>query len=295
MVLSGSIDDVLKQLQDQIEELKAAKPSDSAKERLQATSQALEALMKVKKSLDGAADRQQLLQVKLLKAAEATEAAAEINKLNQGLSRLKGNLESTLKEYGEIQERIRKLGGNAGGTPVLGWHQAHTNSTKRFQTYDITRPVHVERAYTVTKPSHTELFTATNPVKVERVYAFTKPEQAETVTATKSTKTEKVIKPTAKQKDAFKKLMEKAIEAYAEGRFAECEALAKKAMELDPGNVEAARVLLFKAQTETRFTPDVAKPKGGSSSASDQGRIDALEKKLKALQAEVEGFRKGQK
>ena len=44
--------------------------------------------------------------------------------------------------------------------------------------------------------------------------------------------------------------------AYAEGNYLECEAFAKRAMEVDPNEL-AASMLVFKAKTERRFKQDL--------------------------------------
>ena len=50
--------------------------------------------------------------------------------------------------------------------------------------------------------------------------------------------------------------MDKATTAYAEGKYVECEAFAKRAMEVDPNEL-AASMLVFKAKTERRFKHDM--------------------------------------
>ena len=49
--------------------------------------------------------------------------------------------------------------------------------------------------------------------------------------------------------------MDKAMTAYAEGKYIECEALAKRAMEVDPNEL-AASMLVYKAKAERRFKID---------------------------------------
>ena len=54
----------------------------------------------------------------------------------------------------------------------------------------------------------------------------------------------------------MKDLMDKAMTAYAEGKYVECEAFAKRAMEIDPNEL-AASMLVFKAKMERRFKTDL--------------------------------------
>jgi hypothetical protein len=57
------------------------------------------------------------------------------------------------------------------------------------------------------------------------------------------------------KKSKVKPLMDKAMTAYAEGKYIECEALAKRAMEVDPDEL-AASILVYKARAERRFKAD---------------------------------------
>ena len=59
----------------------------------------------------------------------------------------------------------------------------------------------------------------------------------------------------AKKTKLMKDLMDKATTAYAAGKYDECEALAKQAMEVDPDEL-AASMLVYKAKTERRFKAD---------------------------------------
>ena len=54
----------------------------------------------------------------------------------------------------------------------------------------------------------------------------------------------------------MKELMDKAMAAYAEGKYVECEAYAKRAVEVDPNEL-AASMLVFKAKTERRYKQDL--------------------------------------
>ena len=65
----------------------------------------------------------------------------------------------------------------------------------------------------------------------------------------------RILEADKAKKTKMKDLMDKAMTAYAEGKYVECEALAKRAMEVDPNEL-AASMLVFKAKTERRFKTD---------------------------------------
>ena len=65
----------------------------------------------------------------------------------------------------------------------------------------------------------------------------------------------RILEADKAKKAKMKDLMDKAMTAYAEGKYVECEALAKRAMEVDPNEL-AASMLVYKAKTERRFKPD---------------------------------------
>ena len=62
----------------------------------------------------------------------------------------------------------------------------------------------------------------------------------------------RILEADKAKKAKMKDLMDKAMTAYAEGKYIECEALAKRAMEVDPNEL-AASMLVFKAKAERRF------------------------------------------
>ena len=66
----------------------------------------------------------------------------------------------------------------------------------------------------------------------------------------------RILEADKAKKMRMKDLMDKAITAYAEGNYVECEAFAKRAMEVDPNEL-AASMLVFKAKTERRFKQDL--------------------------------------
>ena len=65
----------------------------------------------------------------------------------------------------------------------------------------------------------------------------------------------RILEADKAKKAKMKDLMDKAMTAYAEGKYIECEALAKRAMEVDPNEL-AASMLVYKAKTERRFKTD---------------------------------------
>ena len=70
------------------------------------------------------------------------------------------------------------------------------------------------------------------------------------------TKRLRILEADKAKKARLKDLMDKATSAYAEGKYIECEAFAKRAMEVDPNEL-AASMLVFKAKTERRFKIDL--------------------------------------
>ena len=66
----------------------------------------------------------------------------------------------------------------------------------------------------------------------------------------------RILEADKAKKVRMKELMDKATTAYAEGNYVECEAFAKRAMEVDPNEL-AASMLVFKAKTERRFKQDL--------------------------------------
>ncbi len=69
------------------------------------------------------------------------------------------------------------------------------------------------------------------------------------------TKRLRILEADKAKKAKMKDLMDKAMTAYAEGKYIECEALAKRAMEVDPNEL-AASMLVYKAKAERRFKID---------------------------------------
>ena len=65
----------------------------------------------------------------------------------------------------------------------------------------------------------------------------------------------RILEADKAKKVKMKDLMDKAMTAYAEGKYVESEALAKRAMEVDPNEL-AASMLVYKAKAERRFKQD---------------------------------------
>ena len=66
----------------------------------------------------------------------------------------------------------------------------------------------------------------------------------------------RILEADKAKKAHLKEFMDKAQGAYAEGNYAECEAYAKRAAEVDPNEV-AATMLVFKAKTERHYKQDL--------------------------------------
>ncbi len=147
VVVSGSRDDVIKELEARIAELKkGAAPTHSGPDHIKVLVRVLDEL---KKTTDPARQPEittvHLRAVKEAKATQAAGDAAEIAKLNKEVARIKGTLDSTLKELKATQEKIRKLGGDPGETPVVMWRRWVDKTQTLFRTYTYTSPVTVTK------------------------------------------------------------------------------------------------------------------------------------------------------
>ena len=80
---------------------------------------------------------------------------------------------------------------------------------------------------------------------------------------------ERMVEKTNSKKERFKELMDKATTAYARGKYDECEAHAKRAMDIDPDDADAS-VLVYKAKMERRWKDR------GSSKDFMQERLERL-------------------
>jgi bla regulator protein blaR1 len=144
VVVSGSRDDLIKALEARIAELKkGAAPAEAATDRIKALVHVVDGL---RKTADPARQPEvstvYLRAVKEAKATQAAGDAAEIAKLNKEVARIKGTLDSTLKELKATQEKIRKLGGDPGETPVVTWSRLK----RVYKTYTYTTPVTIAGA-----------------------------------------------------------------------------------------------------------------------------------------------------
>ncbi len=81
----------------------------------------------------------------------------------------------------------------------------------------------------------------------------------------------RILEADKAKKARLKEFMEKAQSAYAEGKYAECEAYAKRAVEVDPNEL-AATMLVFKARTERHYKQDLE-----IRSAKDEGAATAFQ------------------
>ncbi len=81
----------------------------------------------------------------------------------------------------------------------------------------------------------------------------------------------RILEADGAKKARVKELMDKAMGYYAEGKYVECEAYCKKAMEIDPDEL-AASMLAFKAKMERRFKADT-----DIRDAKEEGVVQALQ------------------
>ena len=107
----------------------------------------------------------------------------------------------------------------------------------------------------LTRPMVRRLEVAIELAKKDKV-AFEVKMQDKQLRAEIETKRLRILEADKAKKVRLKELMDKAMTAYAEGNYLESEALAKRAMEVDPNEL-AASMLVFKAKTERRFKQDL--------------------------------------
>ena len=107
----------------------------------------------------------------------------------------------------------------------------------------------------LTRPMVRRLEVAIELAKKDKV-AFEVKMQDKQLRAEIELKRLRILEADKAKKVRMKELMDKAMTAYAEGNYVECEAFAKRAMEVDPNEL-AASMLVFKAKTERRFKQDL--------------------------------------
>ena len=167
-------------------------------------------------------------------ATQAAGDAAEIAKLNKEVARIKGTLETTLKELKATQEKIRKLGGDPGETPVVTWRRRSTRPEAVYRTYTYTKPVKVDDG------------------SIQRRQAREAPNSREVQVM--------ALKPT-------------------------------KTVEGPARPAEPREILDVKSCCQAGDASSPRRSRGGV----DPDRLEILEKRLKALQDEVNGMKKGSK
>jgi hypothetical protein len=253
VVESGSIDDVIKKLQSQIDELKKARESsDSARDRIKVLVQALDEIKKVQDKADRVTLRIHTDHpAKVQKAEPTAKDKAEIEKLGVAVSKLRKNVEENLKELEAIQARIRKLGGDPGEAPVVRWRRIADTRLTQSHAYAIAKAVEGQKVnvqtYTIAKPFE---------VKRDQVKVFTN------------------VKPFEVKRDQVKVFTNvKPVDVKSSG---------------------AARIeVVDPAEQKVRMLLKGVEEKVHAGEKLDSTRIEALEKKLKALQDEVERLKKG--
>jgi beta-lactamase regulating signal transducer with metallopeptidase domain len=243
VIESGSIDDVVKKLQSQIDKLKkGGDSSDAAKDRIKALTQALAEIKKAQGGAHRVMIRSDVLDRAKVHTTQPTpKDAAAIEKLGAEVSRLRKNLESNLKELEAIQAKIRALGGDPGEVPVVRWRLVRPVEGTHTQTYTIAKPIEVE-------PKELRVYTNHKPIEAKpQVFEY------RTIQTQKPLKLDVSVRPSEPAK-----------------------------IEVDDPAEQKVRMLLKGMEQNVRA--------GG---APDSTRIEALEKKLKALQEEVERLKKG--
>ena len=107
----------------------------------------------------------------------------------------------------------------------------------------------------LTRPMVRRLEVAIELAKKDKV-AFERKMKDKKLRAEIEQKRLRILEADKAKKAQMKDLMDKAMTAYAEGKYVEGEAFAKRAMEVDPNEL-AASMLVFKAKTERRFKTDL--------------------------------------
>jgi type II secretory pathway component GspD/PulD (secretin) len=106
----------------------------------------------------------------------------------------------------------------------------------------------------LTRPMTRRLEVALELAKKDKV-AFEARMQDKKLRAEIEIKRLRILEADNAKKARMKELMDKATTAYANGNYLECEAFAKRAMEVDPNEV-AASLMVYKARWERRFKQD---------------------------------------
>jgi beta-lactamase regulating signal transducer with metallopeptidase domain len=328
VLAAGSIDDVVKTLQVKIAELKQRKAlTGSLKQEIGILERALEEVKKIPGSLKEVSSTgatKGLSVVGNMRYIEERgtptkdeEKASELMKLRRRVLELRKTLEASAKELHAVQGRIRELGGDPGEVPSIEWRRTANKSLLPTLTYTFAKPVEDSqlqvRTYTIARPVEVKqgaIESKAAPTAKPLAVRLKAPElEGKLVAPPADQKARfkklgaealelegKLVAPPADQKARFKKLMAEALKAQSDGRYDECEALAAKAQTLDPSDPVPA-ILQFKAQIQRKLQlkDQIRKneQKLAIGKAASESRIEALEKRLKALQDEVERLKKG--
>lgn len=135
VIRSPSDQVIVEKLQEQIAALKDAEPSDARSQQIQALTQAIEQILKTGEPTKPLTFHAEIVDVaNVATVGHSVQDASEVAKLDAEVSRLRKNLETTLKELQATQEKIRKLGGDPGERPTVQWIRTPT----RFR-YNVAR------------------------------------------------------------------------------------------------------------------------------------------------------------
>ena len=144
------------------------------------------------------------------------------------------------------------------GTKIAEGRRLHeTDPDKAIALYEQTvQAVHAAGlGPDLTRPMVRRLEVAIEVAKKDKV-EFERKMADKQLRAEIETKRLRILEADTAKKKRMKELMEKATTAYAEGNYIECEAFAKRAMEVDPNEL-AASLLVYKAKMERRYKQDL--------------------------------------
>ena len=152
----------------------------------------------------------------------------------------------------------QRLNAEVGSKIAEGRRLHEIDPDKAIALYEQTiQAVHAAPGLTpeLTRPMVRRLEVAIEIAKKDKV-EFERKMQDKQARAEIELKRLRILEADKAKKVLLNDLLKKAELAYAEGRLVECEAFAKRAMEVDPNEV-AASTFVFKAKTERRYKTDL--------------------------------------
>jgi beta-lactamase regulating signal transducer with metallopeptidase domain len=309
VMAAGSIDEVVKKLQAEIAELKGAgAPADAPKEKLAILERALNEVQKIQGSLKvykptpgrgPIMGNMRYIEERATRPKDDDKAPA-IEKLRRQVSELRKAMEATANEIEAAQGKIRELGGDAGEVPVIQWRSAANKSQAHYQTYTVVRPVQEKKTqtYTIMKPvqqTKTVTYTIMKPVQQTKTQTYTIMKPVVEVGDRAIEKPVRIkVAPSDLKIEAAKPLKPAPSDLKVEAAKPQ---IRLKVEAGKPVNISPSDLKIETDRPQIRLKVEAGKPQAAdhaspSQKGLDSTRIEALEKKLKALQEEVERLRK---